>query len=64
MRVGEPIIDDEKNFFGVIISKFTFKAAKKINHFVFKRVRYTLYNHAINEIAQHFSDNKEKAPTW
>ena len=60
MRVGEPIIDDEKNFFGVIISKFTFKAAKKINHFVFKRVRYTLYNHAINEIADSAKSNVKR----
>jgi len=51
MRVGEPIIGDEKNFLGVIIKKITFKAAKKIDYFLFNRVRYTLYNHAINHLA-------------
>jgi hypothetical protein len=32
MRVGEPFIDDEKNFFGVIILKFTFQSGKKYQY--------------------------------
>jgi len=50
MRVGEPIIGDEKNFLGVIIKKITFKAAKKIDYFLFKRVRYHYSDHTSNNL--------------
>jgi len=51
MRVGEPFRSEAGDFLGVIIKNLTFKLAKKIDYFLFKRVRYTLYNHAINHLA-------------
>ena len=51
MRVGEPFRGVAGDFLGVALHFITTAAAKKNNHFVFNRVRYTLYNHAINEIA-------------
>ena len=50
MRVGEPFRSVAGDFLGVALHFITARMAKKINHFVFKHVRYTLYIHANNEL--------------
>ena len=50
MRVGEPFRGVAENFLGVALHFFTARIAEIINHIFFNLVRYTLYNHANNEL--------------
>ena len=50
IRVGEPFRSVAGDFLGVALHFITAAAAKKIDHIFFNRVRYTLYNHSINNL--------------
>jgi len=50
MRVGEPFRSEAGDFLGVGLLFFTAAAARKFNHYLFNRVRYTLYIHTSNDL--------------